>query len=47
MATAMRTRRHSETDRAKLLTLTKGADRVELELTVPMSERSRAGRGSG
>jgi hypothetical protein len=46
MATAIGTRRHSETDLAKLLTLTK-ADRVELKLPVPMSERSRAGRRSG
>jgi hypothetical protein len=47
MATSTRARRHSERDLAKLLTLTKEADSVELKLTVPMSERSRSGAALG
>ncbi len=37
----------SDQDLAELLALTKGADSVELKLTVPLSDRSRAGAAFG
>ena len=46
MATA-RTSRLSDKDLAKLLALAKEADSVEIKLTVPIAERSRAQRRSG
>jgi hypothetical protein len=47
MATASATPALSDTQRAELLALTKGADSVELKLTVPLSDRSRAGAALG
>jgi hypothetical protein len=47
MATAHATPALSDTQRAELLALTKGADSVELKLTVPLSDRSRAGAALG
>ena len=47
MATAPATPALSDTQRAELLALTKGADSVELKLTVPLSDRSRAGAALG
>ncbi len=41
------TPRMSDEDVAALLALTKGADSVELKLTVPVSDRSRAGAALG
>ena len=46
MATATKTERLSDESLAELLALTKGADSVELKLTVPVSERSRVGGGA-
>ena len=47
MATAPATPALSDTERAELLALTKGADSIELKLTVPLSDRSRAGAALG
>jgi len=47
MASAPATPALSDTERAELLALTKGADSVELKLTVPLSDRSRAGAALG
>lgn len=47
MASALQTPTLSETQVAELLALTKGADTVELKLTVPLSDRSRAGAALG
>ena len=47
MASVPATPALSETERAELLALTKGADSVELKLTVPLSDRSRAGAALG
>ena len=47
MATKIRTPGLSDEQVAELLALTKGADTVELKLTVPVSTRSRAARALG
>jgi hypothetical protein len=47
MATATKIRTLSDEDRAELLALTKGADSVELKLTVPISDRSRGAAALG
>ena len=47
MATKTETPTLSEDDLAELIALTKGADSVELKLTVPMSERTSAGAALG
>jgi hypothetical protein len=47
MATATKTPTRSDEDLATLIALTKGADSVELKLTVPMSDRSRGGAALG
>jgi hypothetical protein len=47
MATATKTERLSDESLAELLALTKGADSVELKLTVPVSERSRQAAALG
>src|SRR5512132_2279176 len=41
MATTTKTRTLTDEDLGELIELTKGADSVELKLTVPMSDRSR------
>ena len=41
MATVRKAAKLSDQDLAELIALTKGADKVELKLTVPVSERSR------
>ncbi len=46
MATT-KTSRLSDKDQAELLALTKGADSVELKLTVPVSDRSRGAAALG
>jgi hypothetical protein len=45
--TSATTSRMSDQELAELLALTKGADSVELKLTVPLSDRSRAGAALG
>ena len=47
MASVPATPALSDTQRAELLALTKGSDSVELKLTVPLSDRSRAGAALG
>jgi hypothetical protein len=47
MATAKETPRLSDQDLAELIALTKGADSVELKLTVPVSDRSRGAAALG
>jgi hypothetical protein len=47
MASAPATPALSDTQRAEFLALTKGADSVELKLTLPLSDRSRAGAALG
>ncbi len=47
MATTTSTPRLSDEQLAELLALTKGADTVELKLTLPVSARSRAARALG
>ena len=47
MATATKAATLSDQDLAELISLTKGADSVELKLTVPVSERSRAAAALG
>lgn len=47
MATAAAAPRLSDKDVAELLALTKGADTIELKLTVPLSDRSRAAAALG
>jgi hypothetical protein len=47
MATATKTPRLSDESLAELIALTKGADTVELKLTVPVSERSRQAAALG
>ena len=47
MATATKARRLSDQDLAELIALTKGADTVELKLTVPVSDRSRGAAALG
>jgi hypothetical protein len=47
MATATKPRALSDEDRAELLALTKDADSVELKLTVPVTQRSRAAASLG
>ena len=47
MATATKARLLSDQDLAELIALTKGADSVELKLTVPLSERSRGAAALG
>src|SRR5262245_23852827 len=47
MAAATKTRTLSNRDRVELLALTKGADSVELKLTVPVSARSPAAASLG
>ncbi|MGH3135054.1 MAG: adenylate cyclase [Gaiellaceae bacterium] len=47
MASATAAPALSETELAEFLALTKGADSVELKLTVPLSDRSRAGAALG
>ena len=47
MASATRTSGLSDEQLVDFLALTKGADSVELKLTVPMSDRSRAGEALG
>ena len=47
MASARTTPTLSEQELAEFLALTKGADSVELKLTVPLSDRSRAGAALG
>jgi hypothetical protein len=47
MSAATATPRLSDQDVAELLALIKGADSVELKLTVPLSDRSRAGSALG
>jgi hypothetical protein len=47
MATATKTRTLSDQHLAELLALTKGADSVELKLTVPVSDRSPAAASLG
>ena len=47
MATATKAPALSDQDLAELVSLTKGADSVELKLTVPVSERSRGAAALG
>ena len=47
MVAATKTRMLSDQDLAELLALTKGADTVELKLTVPVSDRSRGAAALG
>jgi len=47
MATATKAATLSDQDLAELISLTKGADSVELKLTVPVSERSRGAAALG
>jgi hypothetical protein len=47
MATPTKSPTLSDQERAKLIELTKGADSVELKLTVPISERSRGAAALG
>jgi hypothetical protein len=47
MATATNAPMLSDQDLAELIALTKGADSVELKLTVPVSERSRGAAALG
>ena len=47
MATATKAAMLSDQDLAELISLTKGADSVELKLTVPVSERSRGAAALG
>jgi hypothetical protein len=47
MSTAMSTPMLSDQQRAELLALIKGADSVELKLTVPISDRTRTGSALG
>ena len=47
MATAKKPQRLSDQDIAELLALTKGADSVELKLTVPVSDRSKGAAALG
>ena len=47
MATAKKVRALSDQDLAELVALTKGADSVELKLTVPVSDRSRGAAALG
>ena len=47
MGSALATPGLSDTQLAEFLALTKGADSVELKLTVPLSDRSRAGSALG
>jgi hypothetical protein len=47
MATIPTTRRPSDEELAELLALTKGADSVELKLTMPISDRSRGAAALG
>ncbi|HET8874458.1 MAG TPA: hypothetical protein VFM83_12305 [Gaiellaceae bacterium] len=47
MATTTKTRTLTDEDLGELIELTKGADTVELKLTVPMSERSRGAAALG
>jgi hypothetical protein len=47
MATTTKVRALSDQDLAELIALTKGADSVELKLTVPVSERSRGAAALG
>jgi len=47
MATATKVATLSDQDLAELISLTKGADSVELKLTVPVSERSRGAAALG
>ncbi len=47
MATARRARMLSDEDLAELIALAKGADSVELKLTVPVSDRSRGAAALG
>jgi hypothetical protein len=47
LASTSATPKLSDTQVAELLALTKGADSVELKLTVPLSDRSRAGAALG
>jgi len=47
MATETKAHGLSDEDRVELLALTKGADSVELKLTVPISERSRGAAALG
>ena len=47
MATAEKTLTLSDQDLAELIALTKGADSVELKLTVPVSDRSRGAAALG
>ena len=47
MATATKPQRLSDQDIAELLALTKGADTVELKLTVPVSDRSKGAAALG
>ena len=47
MATAKETPRLSDQELAELIALTKGADSVELKLTVPVSDRSRGAAALG
>jgi hypothetical protein len=47
MASATKAATLSDQDLAELISLTKGADSVELKLTVPVSERSRAAAALG
>ena len=47
MVSATKTRMLSDQDLAELLALTKGADSVELKLTVPVSDRSRRAAALG
>ena len=47
MATATKPQRLSDQDIAELLALTKGADSVELKLTVPVSDRSKGAAALG
>ncbi len=47
MVAATKTRMLSDQDLAELLALTKGADSVELKLTVPVSDRSRGAAALG
>ena len=47
MATKTKTPKLSDKDLAELIALTKGADSVELKLTVPVSDRSRGAAALG
>ena len=46
MSAATKTPTLSDQDLAELIALTKGADSVELKLTVPVSDRSQRSRGA-